>query len=220
MIVLRDVSKKYRISKGKDFYAIKDINLSINKGEFIAITGKSGAGKSTLLHIIGCIDNISDGSYTLDGIDVSRYNDNKLSEIRNSYFGFVLQDFALINEMTAAENIMIPAYFKRQGLKDINGKIDKMLQSVNMGHMANKKVKFMSGGERQRIAIARALVNDPQVILADEPTGNLDSSTSVEIFGIFKELNNNGKTVISVTHDNELAAMFNKKIIISDGCIS
>jgi ABC-type lipoprotein export system ATPase subunit len=199
--------------------AVNKIDLTIEEGEFIAISGKSGAGKSTLLHMLGCIDAVSSGTYRLDGKDISKYRDSKLSEIRNTYFGFVLQDFALINEMTTAENIFLPALFHKSSFKNIGDRTEQLLKQVGLHNQMNKKVKYMSGGERQRVAIARALINNPHVILADEPTGNLDSETSKEIVQILKELNRQGKTIIIVTHDLEIAAECKRIIKIHDGRI-
>ncbi|MHB1155030.1 MAG: ABC transporter ATP-binding protein [Eubacteriales bacterium] len=219
LIELKDALKTYIGTPGNNMDALKDVNLEIAKGEFIAVTGKSGAGKSTLLNIIGCIDTLSSGSYILDGKNISEFKDTGLSKIRNGYFGFIMQDFALINEMTTAENIYIPTLFNKMNHKSATYRVIQMLDAVGLGEYYNKRVKYLSGGERQRVAIARSLINDPDIILADEPTGNLDSATSDDIIDILKGLNSEGKTVIIITHNHDIAALCSRIIVMSNGRI-
>lgn len=220
MIEIKDLTKIYNCKKPNAFTALKDISLKIDDGEMVAIIGKSGAGKSTLLHIIGCIDKFEKGTYTIDGVDVHNLSDMKLSKIRNENVGIVMQDFALIEEYTVIENVKIPLYFSRKKKTDkINNIALTALEKTGIKDLANKSVKNLSGGQKQRVAIARAIVNNPSFILADEPTGALDSKTSAEIMELFKSLNNEGKTVIIITHDMEIAGVCNRKIEISDGKI-
>ena len=219
MIKLENVSKIYKI-EDTDFFALKDINLEIQAGEMVAIMGKSGSGKTTLLNIIGCLDTLNKGNYYLNGESVLNKKDTELAKIRNSVFGFVLQDFSLINHKTALYNVMAPMLFNKTPFKQIKTKAMEALKTVGIESQANKEIVNMSGGQKQRVAIARAIVNNTQIILADEPSGNLDSVTTDEILKIFCELNNQGKTVIIVTHDNHVASFCNKTINIADGQIS
>lgn len=219
MIELHDIGKTYNIGKNNQFTALHSINLTIHQGEFVAITGKSGAGKSTLLHILGCIDTPTEGCYHLFGQNVEKLRDRKLSDIRNQTFGFVMQDYALINNLTAYDNIIIPALLKKNKMQNVDAQIKNLAEKVEISPLISKKVNTLSGGERQRIAIARALINSPKILIADEPTGNLDSVTSEKIYALFKMINQEEVTVIIVTHDEDLAAKFSRKITISDGCI-
>ncbi len=219
MIELHDISKTYNIGKNNQFTALHSINLTIHQGEFVAITGKSGAGKSTLLHILGCIDTPTEGCYNLFGQNVEKLKDRKLSDIRNQTFGFVMQDYALINNLTAYDNIIIPALLKKNKMQNVDAQIKNLAEKVEISPLISKKVNTLSGGERQRVAIARALINSPKILIADEPTGNLDSATSEKIYALFKMINQEEVTVIIVTHDEDLAAKFSRKITISDGCI-
>lgn len=219
MINLHNVSKTYNAGKSNQFTALHSINLTIAQGEFVAITGKSGAGKSTLLHILGCIDTPTDGYYSLFNENIEKLNDRKLSDMRNQIFGFVMQDYALINNLSAYDNIIIPALLKKNSLKNIDTRIKNIAEKVDISPLLQKKVNLLSGGERQRVAIARSLINSPKILIADEPTGNLDSTTSEKIFSLFKMINQDNVTVIIVTHDNELAERFTRKITISDGHI-
>ena len=184
----------------------------------VAIIGKSGAGKSTLMHIIGCIDDFEEGTYILNGKDISTINENKRSLIRNKDIGIVMQDFALVDDYTAAENVMIPLYFSK-GKREKSRKetVLEALRKIGIEELANKRVNKLSGGQKQRVAIARAIVNRPGILLADEPTGALDVKTTGEIMGVFKELNKQGITVVIITHDLEVAAMCDRVIEISDG---
>ena len=218
MITLRNVSKKYTVG-GKPFYALNNVNLEINDGEMVAIQGRSGAGKSTLLHILGCLDTFDEGEYELNGINVKKRSLSELAKIRNSQIGFVLQDFSLINHRTALYNVKAPMFFNKTPYFDMNRKAFDALNRLGIASQANIKTINMSGGQRQRIAIARALVNDPPLLLADEPTGNLDSKTASEIMNIFEKLNKQGKTIVIVTHDDVIASFCKRKVLISDGKI-
>lgn len=218
MITIKDLHKTYNYKKSNAFEALKGVSLEISDGELVAVIGKSGAGKSTLMHILGCIDDFESGSYQLDGEEVSGLGERKKSRLRNEKIGIVLQDFALVEDYTAQENVMVPICFsnnKKQG----KYRAYSALKSVGMEEYAGRQVKKLSGGQKQRVAIARALVNNPSVILADEPTGALDSATSDEIMQVFEQLNKDGKTVIIITHDKEIASRCRKVLEISDGKI-
>ena len=217
MIEIKNLTKTYNYKKANAFTALKDISLNINDGEMLAVIGKSGAGKSTLLHIIGCIDTFEKGESTLDGIDVHKLSDKKLAQIRNEKVGIVMQDFALVEEYTVLENVKIPLYFSKK--RNTNALALSALEKAGISELANKPVNKLSGGQKQRTAVARAIVNEPSFILADEPTGALDTKTSAEIMSLFKTLNDDGKTVIIITHDNNIAEMCKRKIEISDGKI-
>lgn len=219
MIQVKNISKTYNKGKSNAFQALDDVSISIEKGELAAIVGTSGAGKSTLLHILACIDDYDKGEYYIDDVLVKNISEKRLAEIRNMKIGMVMQDFALIDDFTAIQNVMLPLDFAKE--KDSNKKKKAMnaLKSVGMEKFANNLSNKLSGGQKQRVAIARAIVNDPSVILADEPTGALDSKTASDIMSLFKKLNNDGKTVIIVTHDKEIAAQCGRIIEISDGTI-
>lgn len=218
LIKTKDISKYYKIGKD-NFAALDGINLEIDEGEFVAIQGTSGAGKSTLLHILGCLDSFDKGTYYFDGIDLSKMNDKKKAKFRNEKIGFVMQDFSLINHKKVGFNVMLPMYFNSIPIREMHKKAHQALRKVGIEDQFNKKVNQLSGGQRQRVAIARAIVNNPSVILADEPTGALDTKTSAEIMELFKKLNEDGKTIIIITHDMEVAAQCKRKIEISDGKI-
>lgn len=217
MIRLENITKIYNKGKINEFCALKDINLDIERGDFMAITGRSGAGKSTLLHILGCIDTATSGKYELLGTDVSNYKDRELSHMRNKYFGFVMQDFALINNLSVFDNITLPALLSGYGFKDISCRAEEITEKIGIGKLLRKNVNQLSGGERQRVAIARALINDPAVLIADEPTGNLDSENAHGIMMLFEAIHKEGVTVIVVTHDEKIAMQFDRQIVISDG---
>ena len=193
------------------------INLKIEKGDFCSILGVSGSGKSTLLYILGCIDKQTEGIYKLDGEEVSKLSEKNLADIRNKKIGFVLQDFGLIEDETVTENILVPTLFN--SIKNVNIKLEEILNKLEIGDLRNKKVSMLSGGQRQRVAIARALITNPELILADEPTGSLDSITTIHIMNIFEQLNKEGKTIIIVTHNLELAKKTKKCFTIKDGLI-
>ncbi len=220
MIEIKNIDKTYNIGKSNAFRALKDVSLTIEDGEMVAIIGKSGAGKSTLMHIIGCIDDFESGKYILNGEDISSIKEGKRAKIRNKDIGIVMQDFALVEDYTAIENVMIPLYFAKGKLLESKKSIaKKALEKVGIGELASKRVNKLSGGQKQRVAIARAIVNNPSILLADEPTGALDVKTSAEIMGVFKELNEQGITVIIITHDMEVADGCERVIEISDGQI-
>lgn len=219
MIKLNNIQKIYNKGKSNEFEALKNVSLTIDDGEFVAIIGKSGAGKSTLLHIIACIDSYESGEYYIDDIFIKNLGETKLAEIRNSKLGIVMQDFALVDDFSCFENVMLPLDFSKKKTTDKKEKAMNTLQAVGLGAIAKKPVNKLSGGQKQRVAIARAIVNNPSVILADEPTGALDSKTAAEIMGLFRELNEKGHTVIIVTHDLEIANQCDRIIEISDGKI-
>ena len=220
MIELNNIDKTYNKGKSNEFQALKDVSLTIEDGEMVAIIGKSGAGKSTLMHIIGCIDDFESGTYILNGEDISSIKEGKRAKIRNKDIGIVMQDFALVEDYTAIENVMIPLYFAKGKLLESKKSIaKKALEKVGIAELASKRVNKLSGGQKQRVAIARAIVNNPSILLADEPTGALDVKTSAEIMGVFKELNEQGITVIIITHDMEVAEGCERVIEISDGRI-
>ena len=219
MIKIENLTKTYNYKKSNAFTALTDVSLTVEDGEMLAIIGKSGAGKSTLLHIIGCIDTFEKGTYTLDDISVHKLSDKKLAQIRNQKVGIVMQDFALVEEYTVLENVKIPLYFARKKKGSSNKLALDALEKVGMKELAKKPVNKLSGGQKQRVAIARAIVNNPSFLLADEPTGALDTKTSAEIMALFKSLNDEGKTVMIITHDPTIAGSCQRQIEISDGKI-
>ena len=220
LIALNGISKSYKASHGAPPYQVlKDANLSIDKGEMVAIKGSSGAGKSTLLHIIGCLDKPTSGSYLLNGQDVSQLSLSKLAEIRNASFGFVMQHFALIEEDNALQNVATPLLFAKARRSQMDARAMEQLRNVGMEQMANKRIATLSGGEKQRVAIARAMVNNPEIILADEPTGALDRANTEKIVQLFQQLNEKGKTIIIVTHDDFVAQSCRRIVTIADGVI-
>ena len=218
MIQIKNLVKIYNKGKTNEFCALKGIDLSIEEGEMVAIIGKSGAGKSTLLHILAAIDSYDKGSYLVDGVSVGDLNEKDRARFRNQKIGIVMQDYALIDEYTIEENVQIPLIFGKVKGNDVRReKIMTALENVGLAELAKKPVRQLSGGQKQRVAIARALVNNPAFLLADEPTGALDSKTSGEIMDVFEKLNQGGKTVMIVTHDMEVAARCGRVIEISDG---
>lgn len=219
MIQVKNISKIYNKGKSNAFQALDNISFSVEKGELVSIVGTSGAGKSTLLHILACIDNYDAGEYYIDNVLIKNISEKRLAEIRNMKIGLVMQDFALVDDFTAIQNVMLPLDFSKEKCSDKKEKAMAALRSVGMDKFANNLSNKLSGGQKQRTAIARAIVNDPDVILADEPTGALDSKTASEIMELFKMLHNDGKTIIIVTHDKEIAAQCERIIEISDGKI-
>lgn len=218
MIEIKNLVKIYNKGKTNEFCALKGIDISIEEGEMVAIIGKSGAGKSTLLHILAAIDSYDKGSYLVDGVSVGDLKEKDRARFRNQKIGIVMQDYALIDEYTIEENVQIPLIFGKVKGNDVRReKIMTALENVGLAELAKKPVRQLSGGQKQRVAIARALVNNPAFLLADEPTGALDSKTSGEIMDVFEKLNQGGKTVIIVTHDMEVAARCGRVIEISDG---
>jgi putative ABC transport system ATP-binding protein len=217
LIKLENVTKVYRMGE-VDVYALNGVSVSIEQGEMLSIVGTSGSGKSTLLNLLGCLDRPTLGRYMLDGMDVSRLNDNKLAELRSKKFGFVFQDFNLLRRASALANVELPLIYSGGGYK--RQKAMEALERVGLGKRAKHKPTELSGGEQQRVAIARALVNSPSLILADEPTGNLDSASTKEIISIFKELHKDGITVAIVTHEPDIAEQTQRVIRLLDGKIA
>lgn len=216
MIVMENVEKIYRMGE-VDVAALQGVSLRVDKGEFVSIMGPSGSGKSTLMNIIGCLDVPTAGSYELDSIAVGGLNDNQLAEIRNKKIGFVFQTFNLLARETAIHNVELPVVYSDMPEKKRRELAQQMLEAVGLAHRAKHKPSEMSGGERQRVAIARALVNSPSILLADEPTGNLDSRTGAEIMEIVQKLSDDGITVILVTHEKHIAAYSHRIIHLRDG---
>ena len=219
MIRLNNIVKIYNPKKANEFEALHGVSCDIKDGELVAIIGKSGAGKSTLLHILACIDSYQDGEYKIDDTLVKGLSERKYARIRNEKIGMVMQDFALVEDFTALENVMIPLNFSKKKVKGKKEKALAALKSVGIEDLAKKPCNKLSGGQKQRVAIARAIVNEPSMILADEPTGALDTKTSDEIMELFKSLNKQGRTVVIVTHDPKVAEECGRIIEISDGNI-
>lgn len=218
IIKLDRIVKNYYLGK-QVIKVLKEISLTVFKNEYIALMGPSGSGKSTLMNIIGCLDTPTSGTYTLNGKDVSRMSDNELAEVRNQEIGFVFQQFNLLPRLTAAENVALPLVYAGVGKKLRMEKAMHVLEKVNLADRSHHKPNEMSGGQNQRVAIARALVNDPSIILADEPTGNLDSKTSHEIMEILDTIHDSGNTVILVTHEQDIAAFAQRNVRLKDGMI-
>ena len=217
IIELDKVTKVYRMGK-VEVNALRGVSLSINEGEMVSIIGASGSGKSTMLNLIGCLDKPTTGSYFFGGVDVSQLNDNQLAEVRNNKLGFVFQDFNLLPRATALSNVELPLIYSG-GANNRRQRAIESLQRVGLSKRINHKPTEMSGGEQQRVAIARALINNPSVILADEPTGELDTQSSDEIMAIFHQLHQEGKTIVLITHELDIAAQAQRTIRISDGRI-
>lgn len=215
-IKLRDIFKIYQMG-GEDVVALKDINLDLRRGEYAAIMGPSGSGKSTLMNIIGCLDVPTSGSYHLNGQEVAAATEDELAAIRNREIGFVFQTFNLLPRATAAKNVELPLIYAGLPPEERRQRAAEVLEAVGLAKRGHHKPNEMSGGERQRVAIARALVNRPSVVLADEPTGNLDTKTGDEILAVFQHINDEGKTVIVVTHDPDVAAKARRTIVLRDG---
>lgn len=217
MIRITDLCKTYNYKKPNAFQALYNVNLHIEPGTMTAIIGASGAGKSTLLHILACIDRYESGEYYLDGELVKSESEKSLAKIRGEKIGMVMQDFALVEDFSALQNVMLPLDFCRKKESDKKKKALAALESVGMSDFAHQRSKNLSGGQKQRVAIARAIVNDPKILFADEPTGALDSKNSAEIMKLFQTLNQQGRTIVIVTHDANVAKKCDRTIEISDG---
>ena len=220
VVKLVDVHKTYHTGD-VDVHAVRGVSLEIQRGEFVALMGASGSGKSTLMNILGCLDRPTSGRYILDDSDVSALDRDQLADIRNHKLGFVFQSFNLLPRTSARENVELPLLYGTRNLTNaqLRQKADAVLASVGLAGREEHHPSQLSGGQQQRVAIARALVNDPEVVLADEPTGNLDSHTSVEIMGIFQQLNDRGITIIMVTHEADIAAYGRRNVVMRDGLI-
>ena len=218
VLQVENVKKIYTIG-GNEIEALKGVSLKINKGDYTAIVGKSGSGKSTLMHIIGLLDTPTLGKVILNGDDVSKLPESKLAQIRNKEIGFVFQAFNLLQRTTALDNVILPLKYSNVPKNKWESLAKEKLELVGLGERMYNRSNELSGGQKQRVAIARALINDPSIILADEPTGNLDSKTGTEIIKMFEELHKQGKTIILVTHDDDLAAKAKKQIVLKDGLV-
>jgi len=219
LLTVKNLIKTYKTGD-VEVHALSDVSLTINKGEFVAIMGASGSGKSTFMNILGCLDVPTSGTYLMEGKDVLTRNKDELAELRNSKLGFVFQSFNLLPRTSALENVELPLlYNNKVSANDRKGKALKALTAVGLGDRVDAMPNQLSGGQQQRVAIARSLVNDPIVIMADEPTGNLDSKTSYEIMGIFQKLNDEGITVVMVTHEPDIAQFAKTNIVFKDGKI-
>jgi putative ABC transport system ATP-binding protein len=220
VVKLIDVHKTYRTGE-MEVHAVRGVSLEIRRGEFVALMGASGSGKSTLMNILGCLDRPTAGRYILDQAEVSELNRDQLADIRNTKIGFVFQNFNLLPRTSARENVELPLLYGTRGLTNaqLKEKADAVLASVGLAGREDHHPSQLSGGQQQRVAIARALINEPEVILADEPTGNLDSRTSVEIMGIFQQLNDRGITIVMVTHEQDIAAYARRNVVMRDGLV-
>jgi putative ABC transport system ATP-binding protein len=218
IIHLENIRKSYFLGK-QELPVLKGINIDIAKNEYVALMGPSGSGKSTLMNILGCLDSLTSGKYILNGKDVSRMPDNDLAEVRNKEIGFVFQQFNLLPRLSAAENVALPLIYSGVNKKERTERAMQVLKKVKLTDRSSHKPNELSGGQCQRVAIARALINNPSIILADEPTGNLDTKTSIEIMDIFGEIQAGGNTVILVTHEEDIAMYAHRIIRLRDGVI-
>jgi putative ABC transport system ATP-binding protein len=218
LITIKDIGRKYVIGS-ETIHALKSVSLTINKGEFVALMGPSGSGKSTLMNILGCLDTPTKGTYILNGIDVSHMTDNELAEVRNTEIGFVFQTFNLLPRNTALDNVALPLIYAGINKETRQDRAKTALQNVGLGNRVDHKPNELSGGQRQRVAVARALINNPSIILADEPTGNLDTKTSIEIMGLIEDIHAKGNTIILVTHEEDIALHAHRIVRMRDGLI-
>ena len=218
LISIKNLNKTYKIGD-EIIEALKDVSLSIFKNEYVALMGPSGSGKSTLMNTLGCLDSPTSGQYILNNLSVAQMSDNELAEVRNKEIGFVFQTFNLLPRASTLDNVALPLVYAGFSKVDREKRAKEVLESVGLGNRMNHKPNELSGGQRQRVAIARALVNNPAIILADEPTGNLDSKTSVEIMGLFEEIHRKGNTIILVTHEEDIALHAHRIVRLKDGLV-
>lgn len=218
IIKVREVSRRYKVGL-ETIFALRSISLDIMKNEYVALMGSSGSGKSTLMNVLGCLDTATSGQYYLNGIDVSHMTDNELADIRNKQIGFVFQTFNLLPRSSALENVALPLVYAGVSREEREARAMKALQDVGLGDRVTHRPNELSGGQRQRVAIARALVTNPAIILADEPTGNLDSKTSYEIMGLLEEIHQKGNTVVLVTHEEDIARHAHRIVRLKDGLV-
>lgn len=218
VININNISKKY-VMGSEIIHALKSVSLTVFRNEYVALMGPSGSGKSTLMNILGCLDSPSGGTYVLNGEDVSKMNDADLAKVRNKEIGFVFQTFNLLPRLSSLENVALPLVYSGVSKKDRNDMARIALEKVGLGNRVDHKPNELSGGQRQRVAIARALVNNPAIILADEPTGNLDTKTSIEIMGLFQAIHEAGNTVILVTHEPDIAEYAHRIVRLRDGLV-
>lgn len=216
LLELEHIKKSFRQNK-REVIVLKDVSLTVAFGDMISIMGPSGSGKSTLLRIIGCMDDATEGTYCIDGKNQKHLSDKELAYLRNQKFGFIFQDFALIEEETVFENVMVPIFFSKEKRKNVEAEIESLLEKLNIGHLIDKKVTTLSGGEKQRVAIARALINHPDVLLADEPTGALDEENTIQLMELFRELNQSGISILIITHDEAVAEYCKNRYYLRDG---
>lgn len=216
IITVDNINKTYKNSS-LELQVLKNISFKVDKGEFLAIMGSSGSGKSTMMNILGCLDNQYEGRYILDGIDISKSTENELSEIRNKKIGFIFQSFNLLPRLTALENVELPLVYSSIPKEERHKRANELLEMVGLKERIHHRPNELSGGQRQRVAIARALANNPSIILADEPTGNLDSKSEEEIIEILQKLNKMGKTIVIVTHEPSIGEIAERKIVFKDG---
>ncbi|HOD34745.1 MAG TPA: ABC transporter ATP-binding protein [Syntrophales bacterium] len=217
--VMENITKTFHLGE-QDLHVLKGINLTIQPGEFTAIMGTSGSGKSTLMNLLGCLDVPTSGRYILTGRDVTQLNDDELSELRNEHIGFVFQSFYLLPYATVLENILLPTLYREKRKDRVRDRAVELLKIVGLEGRMNFRPTQLSGGEQQRVAISRALINDPELLLADEPTGQLDSQTATEIMNVLTQMNQRGKTVVVITHDSDIASFARRVIHIRDGVIT
>lgn len=218
VISLKDIRKSYFLGR-QELPVLKGINILIERNEYVALMGPSGSGKSTLMNILGCLDTPTSGSYVLNGEDVSRMEDDELADVRNTEIGFVFQQFNLLPRLTAWENVALPLIYAGVGKVERETRAKEMLEKVGLAERSHHKPNELSGGQSQRVAIARALINNPSLLLADEPTGNLDTKTSVEIMELFGRIHEQGNTVVLVTHEEDIAKFTNRIVRVRDGII-
>ncbi|MBA4241670.1 MAG: macrolide ABC transporter ATP-binding protein [Sphingobacteriaceae bacterium] len=216
IIELKDIKKEYKIGT-EEIHALSGVTLNIYKNEYVALMGPSGSGKSTLMNMLGCLDSPTSGEYILNKLAVAQMSDNELAEVRNKQIGFVFQTFNLLPRSTTLENVMLPLVYAGIEKSKREEMATKVLEQVGLGNRMTHRPNELSGGQRQRVAIARALVNNPAIILADEPTGNLDSKTSIEIMGLLEDIHKNGNTIILVTHEEDIAAHAHRIVRLKDG---